>query len=50
MEGMAWFRISAGTLIYEGQATTKFPWLGGGYQVFINVFPVQIAQWIVGIE
>lgn len=50
MEGMAWYRIPAGTLIYEGQAATKFPWIGGGYQAFINVSPAQIAQWIIGIE
>jgi RHS repeat-associated protein len=50
MEGMAWYRIPAGTLIYEGQAATKFPWIGGGYQVFINLHPAEIAKWIIGIE
>ena len=44
MQGVAWFRVPAGTVIYEGQAAAKFPWLGGGYQVFISN---PLTQWLM---
>jgi hypothetical protein len=45
MEGMAWFRVPAGTAIYEGKAAAQFPWMGGGYQVFISN---PSTQWLMG--